>query len=54
MTPEGEKKLLSDMEDVKKALAMIVEELRRQRSIFSSYDQMYNEEILKNEGHVPR
>lgn len=53
MTIEGETKIISEMEDIKKMLSALITEIHGMRTIFSQYEQSYNEEILTKEGHQP-
>ena len=53
MTIEGEAKIISDMEEIKKMLSILISEVHSTRMVFSQYDQSYNDEMLTKEGHVP-
>lgn len=52
MTLETENKLISDVNDIKQYLLAMVVGQEKLISLFSKYDDSYNEEILK-EGYNP-
>ena len=54
MTIEGETKLISEMEEIKKLLNVLISEIHSMRTIFTQYEQSYNEEMLTQEGHKPQ
>lgn len=41
------------MEEIKKMLNILISEIHGMKSIFTQYEQSYNEEMLTKEGHTP-